>query len=265
MEKLINDLLHKATEWAREAGKIQLRYFRGKHLDIQTKFNLHDVVTIADKESEKYLIEQINKTFPGHAILGEESGEHTGTEDFRWVIDPLDGTTNYSQGLPIFSVSIGIQYKGDTIVGVVYAPYLDELYTAIIRKGAFLNGLPIQVSNKKELDRSVLSTGFPIDKDRNPDNNVDNLIRILPHVRGIRRLGSAAYDLCCVASGTLDGYWELDLHAWDVCAGELIVKEAGGEIRTFRNDRGISILAGSKEIVRQILPQLSERPYRPQI
>lgn len=246
------EALKLAIRWARETGKIHLAYFRGQNLDIRTKSNVYDVVTRADKESEAFLIREIKTAFPDHAVLGEESGEHAGTGGYRWVIDPLDGTNNYSQGLPVFTVSIGLQYQGETVLGVVYAPYFDELYTAMKGKGAFLNGKAIQVSRKGDLEHSVLGTGFPYDKDVNPDNNAANLAAILPHLRGIRRMGSAAYDLCCTAAGWLDGYWELGLNLWDMCAGALIVEEAGGMVRRFRENRGISIIAGNAEIVQKI-------------
>ena len=253
----IEQMLAFARNCAKEAGKIQLSYFRGNHLHIETKFNMHDVVTVADKESERYIIGEIKRTYPEHAILGEESGMHAGDSEYCWVIDPLDGTNNYSQGLPVFTVSIGLQYRGETLLGVVYAPYLNELYTAIRGKGAFLNNVPIHVSDKTELDRSVLATGFPYDKGIHPVNNIDNLSRILPHLRGIRRMGSAAYDLCGVAAGFLDGYWELGLKLWDVCAGVLIVQEAGGHVEPFREDRGIAILAGNAGIVEKMKEYIS--------
>lgn len=244
--------LQSAISWAKEMGKIHLKYFRGNELDIHTKSNVSDVVTRADKESEAWLLEQIASRFPEHSVLGEESGVHEGKGGFCWVVDPLDGTNNYSQGLPVFTVSIGLQYEGKTIVGVVYAPYLDELYTAVRGKGAFFNGRPVQVSGKTELDVSVLGTGFPYDKGTNPANNIANLAAILPGLRGMRRMGSAAYDLCCVAAGFLDGYWELNLSLWDVCAGALIVEEAGGVVRSFREDRHISIIAANAVIARKI-------------
>ena len=241
-----------AIGWAKEVGKIHLSYFRGTNLGIETKSNIYDVVTRADKEGEAFLLDAIQREFPGHGILGEESGAHIGTGDYLWVLDPLDGTNNYSQGLPVYTVSIGLQYKGEAVVGVVYAPYLDELYTAVKGTGAFLNGQSIHVSHKSTLEESVLGTGFPYDKDVNPDNNAPNLVSILPHLRGIRRMGSAAYDLACVAAGFLDGYWELALHPWDMCAGALIVEEAGGIVVPFREGRGISIIAGNATIVTKI-------------
>lgn len=248
----LNQIQEIAIGWAREVGKIHLSYFRGTNLGIETKSNIYDVVTRADKQGEAFLLEQIQKLFPDHAVLGEESGAHAGTGDYLWVIDPLDGTNNFSQGLPVFTVSIGLQYKGQAVLGVVYAPYFDELYTAVKGGGAYLNGKSLRVSAKSALAESVLGTGFPYDKDVNPDNNAGNLASILPSLRGIRRMGSAAYDLACVAAGFLDGYWELALHPWDICAGALLVEEAGGIVRSFREDRGISIIAGNATIVQKI-------------
>lgn len=254
------ELLASAIEWAKHVGRIQLDYFRSDNLNIASKTNEHDIVTTADKECEAFLLNQIRTRYPHHAILGEETGEHEGSSGYRWIIDPLDGTTNFSEGLPVFAVSIGLQYDGKTIIGVVYAPYLNEMYTAIVNEGARCNGKRINVADKKRIDRAVLSTGFPVDKDHNPDNNLDNVARILPLVRGLRRQGSAAYDLCCTAAGYLDGYWEMNLSPWDVCAGSLIVTEAGGIVRSFRSDRHISIAAGTPAVFNQFFPLLSNCP-----
>lgn len=255
---MYDEFLEFAIQLAKGAGEIQLGYFRGDDLSIRTKSNVYDVVTRADRESEEYIARAIAACYPDHAILGEEGGSrgHAAGE-YRWVVDPLDGTTNYSQGLPLFTVSIALQYRGETIVGVVYAPYLKELFTAAKGGGAWMECAartrePIRVAQKQTLATSVIATGFPYDKDLNPDNNSDNVARIIPHVRDVRRLGSAAYDLCCVAAGLLDGYWELALHEWDVCAGELILREAGGVVHNLREDRGISIVAGNEAIVSEI-------------
>ncbi len=169
---------------AKGAGEIQLAYFRGDDLGIETKSNAYDVVTRADKESEAYIVQAILGRYPGHGILGEEGGVMgTAGSDYRWVIDPLDGTTNYSQGLPIFSVSIALQHKGETVAGVVYAPYLGELFWASKGGGAYMKSRSgevkrLQVSAKQTLATSVLASGFPYDKDVNPDNNSDNVARI---------------------------------------------------------------------------------------
>ena len=248
--------LHKAlalaVSWAKEAGELQRASFRSGRLQMDTKSSMADVVTQVDRACEALLLERITASFPEHSVLGEESGSHGVSGEYQWVVDPLDGTNNYSQGLPVFCVSIGLKYRGVTQLGVVYAPYLDELFTAIRGEGAFLNGAPLRVSVKHELNRCVLGTGFPYDKHIHPVNNIDNLSRILPKLRGMRRMGAAAYDLCCVAAGFLDGYWELGLQEWDVCAGILIVEEAGGIIRPFRDDRGIAIMAGSLLIVEKM-------------
>lgn len=252
------ELLDAAVRMARGAGEIQCAGFRSRDLAIRTKSNVYDVVTRVDKECEAYIVRSILERYPDHAILGEEDGvQGTAGSDYRWVIDPLDGTTNFSQGLPLFTVSIALQYCGKTVIGAVYAPMLDELYTATAGGGAFLQTASggvqrLVVGRKESLATSVLATGFPYDKDVDPDNNSDNVARIVPHVRDLRRLGSAAYDLCCVAAGWLDGYWELALHEWDVCAAELIVREAGGVVSDLRADRGVSIVAGNETIVAAI-------------
>lgn len=252
MDISLEKTLELAVSWAREVGEVQRSYFRGDHLEIETKSSVHDVVTKVDKLSEAMILERIGKCYPGHSVLGEESGVHDVQGDYLWVVDPLDGTNNYSQGLPVWCISIGLQYRGETVLGVVYVPYFNELFTSVRGQGAFLNGKRIRVSAKDELDRSVLGTGFPYDKGVHPVNNIDNISRILPHLRGIRRMGSAAYDLCCVAAGFLDGYWELGLHLWDVCAGILILEEAGGVVKPFREDRDIAIIAGNPVIVGKI-------------
>lgn len=247
--------LEAAIGMAREAGAIQLAAFRSGDLGVETKSNLYDVVTRVDKECEALIARCIAERFPEHALLGEEGGQRgAAASEWLWVVDPLDGTTNYSQGLPVFTVSIALQHRGETVVGVVYAPWLDELYTAARGGGAWLaergkEPRPIRTAGKAEIRTAVLATGFPYDKDVNADNNLDNVERILPHIRGLRRMGSAAYDLCCVAAGWIDAYWELALHEWDVCAGTLIVEEAGGVVEPLRTDRGVSVLAGNSSLV----------------
>lgn len=255
---MFEEYLDFAVGMAREAGRIQLTYFRGDDLAMKTKSNVSDVVTRADCESEAFIVRSILERYPTHAILGEEGGARSdAASEWRWVVDPLDGTTNYSQGLPVFCVSIALQYRGETVVGVVYAPYLRELFTAVRGGGAWCrrgDGEPVRlhVSTKQRLDCSVVATGFPYDKSENPDNNSDNVARILPHVRDVRRMGAAAYDLSCVAAAMLDGFWELNLHEWDVCAASLLVIEAGGVVESLRADRGVSPVAGSAALVEQM-------------
>ena len=239
----LNEYLEYAIMLAKGAGDILMEYFRGNHLDIRTKLNNSDVVTAADKASEKYIISSIHDRFPDHGIMAEESGEENSERVWRWVIDPLDGTTNFSQGLPVFCVSIALEYEGNPVVGVIYAPYLGELFHAIKGGGAFLNGRRIRCSNKGALSQAVVSTGVPYDKKSNPDNNLDEIVRIVPEVRGMRRMGAAAIDLSYVAAGFFDAYWELNLKRWDVAAGILIALEAGADVCSIRDNRNYSILA----------------------
>ena len=257
----LNAILDLAKKMALEAGEIQLKLFRSQELEIATKQNDFDVVTAADKASEKIIIESISKNYPDHSILTEESGLSLhGNNEWEWVIDPLDGTTNYSAGLPWFNVSIGIKHKGETVVGVVYAPRLGEMFAAVKGQGATLNDLPISPSETPTLTKAVVSTGFPYDKAVNPDNNLDNFKRIMPVVRGLRRMGSAALDICYVAAGFLDAYWEMNLNEWDVCAAMLIAHEAGAYAERFRPDRNWSILASNKALQSQLSELLSDKP-----
>lgn len=243
-----------AIEWARAAGLAHMRHFRKGNLDIHTKYNDADIVTIADAEAEQAVISGIRSMYPSHDILSEESGATGSGSPFRWVIDPLDGTTNFSAGLPMFAVSIALEFEGEAIVGVVYAPYLGELFTAVRGGGAWLNGQRISCSGNPELSRAVVATGFPVDKNENPDNNTDNLLRVLPHVRGMRRIGSAALDICYVGAGFLDGYWEMNLHRWDVAAALLIASEAGARHDSFRSDRNESVVVASGALFPALRP-----------
>lgn len=256
-------LLDDVVDCARRAGDVAMHYFRGRHkLEMHNKLNDSDIVTNADTECEDLIKEFIRHNYPDHAILSEESGETAGTSGYRWVIDPIDGTTNFYAGLPLWAISIGVEYDGQTLVGAVYMPATGELFYASRGEGAYLNGRQIHVSDQTELSRSVFSTGFPVDKNVNPDNNLDNLAVIMPRVRDIRRLGAATTDMCYVAAGFLQGYWELNLHEWDVNAATLIVEEAGGVCTRFREDRGVSMLCGPKPIHDQLLQLLSPTPRK---
>lgn len=249
----LDQVLLDAIALAREAGKIHLAHFRAHDLSVSTKGNDFDIVTAADEASEQAVKQGIHRLHPDHSVLSEESGADELSSDWQWVIDPVDGTTNYNAGLPFFNISIGIRYKGETVVGVVYAARLNELFTAVKGEGAFLNGMPIACSACDRLSYAVVSTGFPYDKSSTSDNNLDNVARVMPQVRGLRRLGSAALDICYVAAGYLDGYWELNLHDWDVCAASLIAQEAGAQVTRFRPDRGISILAAAPGINQELM------------
>lgn len=254
----IDDYLLFAVEMASKAGEIMRRYFRRPSLQVDAKLNDADVVTPADKACDSLISGMIAERYPSHSILAEESGEHDSASDFRWVIDPVDGTTNFAAGVPFCCTSIALKYRNETIVGVVYDPFTDELFTAAKGQGAMLNGNPVSVKTNTELSKAVVSTGFPIDKDVNPDNNIDIVSRVLPRVRGLRRLGSSAMDICYVAAGFFDAYWEMNLHEWDVAAALLILSEAGGKCSSYRDDRNISILASSPAIYPLIEPLIND-------
>lgn len=255
----LKDILQRAMAWAKECGDIQFDYFRSGKLHARTKLNESDIVTEADGKSETLILSHIAEEFPTHSVLGEETGRHEGSSEWRWVIDPLDGTTNFKAGLPAFAVSIALEHQGKTVLGVVYAPYLDEMFTAVKGQGAYLNGKPLQCSATDELARAVVCTGFPVDKGTNPDNNLENFSRVMPRVRGMRRLGSAALDICYTAAGFLDAYWELHLHQWDISAGMLIASEAGAHTEILRStsELDISVLVGAPSLIKQLRPLIS--------
>lgn len=239
---------------ANEVGRFQLSRFRTSGLKISSKTSVTDLVTEVDTASEERLVAWVRTNYPDHGVLAEEGG---GAErEWTWIIDPLDGTVNYAQGLPIFSISIALQHRGQAVLGVVHLPAYGETFWAVRGQGAWRNGERLQVSDKRDLKQCVLGTGFPYDKDTHPINNVAYASHIIPQLRGIRRMGSAAYDLCCVAAGFLDGYWEMTLKPWDVAAGVLMVEEAGGVIRRFREDRGISLVAANPDLAETILAEL---------
>ena len=226
------------------AGKI-IRSNFGKEQTI-TKKGEFNLVTEIDKASEKTIVELILKRFPDHSILAEESPAVTGS-GCRWVIDPIDGTTNFAHGFPIVSVSIGFEREGRLEMGGVFDPFRGELFFAERGKGATLNGKPIHVSKAKMLSDSLLATGFPYDRSKNPEDYLDMLRIFLTRIQGIRRGGSAAIDLCYVACGRFDGYYEMKLSPWDKAGGMMIVEEAGGRLTDFS---GIPLtLAGSQNLV----------------
>lgn len=241
-------LLSAAFTMAENAGGIHMKYFRKSGLEQSTKLNDSDVVTIADKEAEASILTFIHQHFPTHGIISEESGSEHDDREWRWVIDPLDGTTNFAMGLPPFCVSIALELNKEAIVGVVYAPYLGECFYAVKGMGAWLNGIPIYCSDKSELSKAVIATGMPYDRNDNPDNNLAEICRMALCVRGIRRMGSAAIDLCYTAAGYFDAYWELNLNRWDVAAGQLIALEAGVIVESIRSDRNHSLLASNPNL-----------------
>ncbi len=219
-----------------EAGEIVREGF-GKKFGIEYKTNEANLVTDIDKASEKHIKEFIQKKYPSHSILAEEGGQTNNEPEYLWVVDPIDGTTNFAHGLPIFSISIGVQKKGETIAGVVYDVMQDITYSAEAGSGAFADSQKIRVSNNDNLAHSVLVTGFPYNISENPDNALEKFTALTKASRGIRRLGSAAIDFCFVARGVFDGFWEVHLHPWDICAGMLIVEEAGGKVTGFQGEK----------------------------
>lgn len=203
-----------------------------------------DFVTEADVAVEAFLVGAIQKRYPTHGIWGEESGVHDGNE-YRWVIDPIDGTMSFCRGQAYYSISIAVEQKGQAILGAVYAPVLDELFEAKRGEGATLNGKAIRVSSESDLSECMMATGFACIRNNKVHNNIPYFNRLMPEIMGIRRCGSAALDLCYVACGRVDGYWELNLNAYDVAAGLLVVQEAGGRSSDFQG----RALAGYGEIV----------------
>ena len=225
-------MIDQVIKIAKVAGEIVREGF-DQNFSIEYKTNSSNLVTEIDKKSEARIKEFIKKEFPTHGILAEESGGSNTDAEYVWVVDPLDGTTNFAHHFPIFSVSIGLQKNGKTICGVVNYVMQNDIYSAELGSGAFKNGNKIAVNPNDNLRTSLLVTGFPYDIDENPSNALQIFTEMVKVSRGMRRLGSAAIDFCYVASGIFEGFWEVHLHPWDICAGQLIVEEAGGKLTDF--------------------------------
>jgi myo-inositol-1(or 4)-monophosphatase len=225
------DFVPGMSEIAREAGALLMGYFQ-QHVKVEYKGDA-DLVTIADRKSEILIRERIRARWPGHDILGEEQGLVDTGSEYRWYVDPLDGTTNFAHGFPVFCVSLGLEHKNRLVAGVVYDPTRDELFAAERGSGAYLNQQRIQVSNIANLSESLVATGFPSHK-RHKNPNIHFYHQITLRTHGVRRAGSAALDLCCVASGRFDAFWEFNLNPWDTVAGVLIIEEAGGKVSDFK-------------------------------
>jgi len=253
----LNDLVDMACR----AGEI-LRAGYGLEHQIRHK-GLVDLVTEVDHQSEKLLIDSIRQKFPGHRILAEESGALEGSQEHCWYIDPLDGTLNYAHGLPIFCVSIAYAYRGEVRLGVVYDPTRDQSFQAERGSGAYLGEERLRVSPTTEMIQSLLVTGFPYDAWENRNNNLDHFSRFTRLSQGVRRLGSAALDLCYIAAGWLDGFWEISISPWDIAAGGLICEEAGGIVTKLSGDRDYltppcSVLAANPILHPHMLELLKE-------
>jgi myo-inositol-1(or 4)-monophosphatase len=227
----VTEAVRVAAEAARKAGKVLREGFE-RPTDVARK-SPRELVTAQDRASEDVIVRAILDAFPHDAILAEEGAFREGSSGRVWIVDPLDGTNNYAHGYPFFSVAIAVEEAGAPVAGVVYDPLRDEMFVAERGGGATLNGRPLRVTTTDSLADSLVATGFPYGRSERTENNLANLNRFILAVRGIRRAGSAELDLSYVACGRLDGYWELGLRAWDVAAGGLIVREAGGVVTNF--------------------------------
>ncbi|MBI5198592.1 MAG: inositol monophosphatase [Nitrospirae bacterium] len=233
-----------ALKAAMEAGDILRRNFGKRHkIGYKGEINL---ITEIDLRSEQRITKILKREYPDHDILAEEGEGLNRKAEYRWIIDPLDGTTNYAHGFPCFSISIALEKKERVILGVVFDPLRKEIYVALKGKGAYLNRKKINVSKTEKLSEALLATGFAYDVRVSPENNLDHFSNFILGAQGIRRAGSAALDLCYVASGRFDGFWEMKLKPWDMAAGYLIVKEARGEVTDFK---GGTFNIFSKEIL----------------
>lgn len=260
---MTQDILKFAERVALESGEILMKHYsKLDPREIRHKGDI-DLLTQADIESERHIVSEIRAAFPDHTIRAEEEVCESESEH-HWIVDPLDGTTNFTHSLPVFSVSMGYLEKGELVAGVVHAPYMNETFTAARGKGAFLNGNPIHVSSCSGLDSAVLATGFHYQRKTVNDNNVAAFNRFVLDVQGMRRIGTASMDLCYVACGRLDGYWEPHLSPHDVAGGAIIVQEAGGKVTDYQGGRDFMdmrrIVASNGKLHAAILERLEYIP-----
>jgi myo-inositol-1(or 4)-monophosphatase len=230
----LDTFLEGAQTSARRAGEM-LKGHLSDAREITYKGSV-DLVTNFDKQAQTEIVDYLASRFPRHGFLAEEGLSQDKGSEYRWIIDPLDGTTNFAHGFPVFSVAIALLRAEEILLGVVFDPMRDEMFSAAAGRGAFLNSRPVQVSSTVELDKSLLATGFPYDVRTSSRNNLDHFGDFAIRAQAVRRCGSAAIDLCYVACGRFDGFWELKLAPWDVAAGLLLVREAGGRVTDFRGD-----------------------------
>lgn len=252
----MHPLLNIAVTAARAAGSIIVRYLdRVDTLNVSTK-HMNEFVTEVDREAEAIIIADIRKAYPDHAILAEESGA-TGDSEYRWIIDPLDGTTNYLHAFPQFCVSIALEHRGRLEQGVVFDPLRQELFTASRGGGARLDDRRIRVSRRTELEGSLLGTGFPFRGAYDLDTYLETMRALVPRCAGVRRAGAAALDLAYVAAGRLDGFWEFGLEPWDMAAGVLLIREAGGLVTDTDGDEHYmnsgNIVTGTPKVLRELV------------
>jgi myo-inositol-1(or 4)-monophosphatase len=224
------ELISPMQSMARAAGALVMDYFR-QHVKVEYKGDV-DLVTVADRESEALILEQIREQFPTHDVMGEEGTRIETGSEYKWYVDPLDGTTNFAHGYPVFCISLAVERRGQRIAGVIYDPTRDEMFVAELGAGARLNGAAIHVSSTSRLEECLVGTGFPSHK-RHKNPNIYFYHQLTLRTHGVRRAGSAALDLCNVASGRYEAFWEFNLNPWDTAAGVLIVQEAGGRVTDF--------------------------------
>tara|TARA_Y100000588_G_C14245012_1_gene921057 strand:+ start:1534 stop:2337 length:804 start_codon:yes stop_codon:yes gene_type:complete len=259
-----SDYLQFAIEIAREVGQVQLSYF-GNISSISTKSSNIDLLTRADIESEKLIISRIKETYPTHSIISEETNAIINDSEYTWIIDPLDGTTNFAHNLPIFAVSIALKKENKIQSGVVYNPAADKCFYAEDGKGAFLNDSPIHPTKSKSLSESLLATGFPYLHDEKYNLSFSIFKDFYDRTRGLRRMGAAALDLCFVAMGRFDGFYEFNLHPWDISAGSLIACEAGALVSDWNGEKmphdGSRILCANKNIHSEMIDVLNQKKY----
>jgi myo-inositol-1(or 4)-monophosphatase len=253
-------LLTIAVRAARKAGDFIIR--EANHISAVESKSTHDYVTNVDKAAEQLIIETISSAYPEHSFLGEESGE-TGESEFQWVIDPIDGTTNFIRKIPHWAISIACKHKGRTQIGVVYDPNKEELFTAVKGRGAQFDNKKMRVSNTKGLEHSLLATGFPFRNDEKLAEYLEVFAKLFPHCSDMRRAGSAALDLAYVAAGRFDGFWEFGLSPWDTAAGALLVEESGGMVADMQGNPNFekkgSILAANPKAFKAMLKVINQK------
>ena len=251
--------LETSVEIAREAGALLAKYFE-RRVTFQLKGE-HDLVTEADRASEQLVVERLRAHFPSHSIVAEEGGGHTGKSEYCWYVDPLDGTTNFAHGFPMYNVTMALEQSGELIAGVIFDPERNEMFTAERGSGAYLNNRRIRVSKVSKIEDTLVATGFPSQK-RHQNVNVHFYYQLAMVTHGVRRAGSAALDLAYVASGRLDGFWEFGLNPWDMAAGILLITEAGGKCSDMQGGpvtlRGPHLLADNGLVHQQILDLFGE-------
>jgi len=261
LEPPLHELLTVAVNAGREAGAILLDYARsGFRIEHKNPINL---VTDADRAAEQCVVDHIQRQYPSHGILAEERGRiKPEASPYLWIIDPLDGTTNFAHGYPAYCVSIGLELHGRVVLGVIFDPTRNELFSAVQDGGAHMNGTALHVSSLDTLNSSLLVTGFAYDIRETRQNNLDHFARFALKAQGLRRTGSAALDLAYVAAGRFDGFWEVSLHPWDMAAGAVIVHEAGGQLTNFRGQElsiyGRELVASNGRIHRAMLEVLNQ-------